>query len=150
MSFPLDFKYVIAATALYPALGFFQSLNTSYWRAQSKTPLPALFADPTPHKEPKVELAKKRFNCAQKAHLQFTENVALTLVAGWITGLYCPNTAAALLATWAVSRFFYVVAYTSGDPEKRNIPGSVNTLSQLGVIGGALFAGFYPVVKSFF
>ncbi|KAG5366415.1 hypothetical protein CJU89_0839 [Yarrowia sp. B02] len=151
MSFPLDFKYVIAATALFPALGFFQTLNTGYWRAQSKTPLPLLFADTTvPSKEPKLDLAKRRFNCAQKAHMQFNENAALTLVAGWVTGLYAPCLAASLLFVWAVSRFFYVIVYSQGNPENRKIPALFNLGSQAVLIGAALWFGSLPVVKSLF
>lgn len=151
MSFPLDFKYVIAATSLFPVLGFFQTLNTGYWRAQSKTPLPLLFADTSvPAKEPKLELARKRFNCAQKAHMQFNENAALTLVAGWIAGLYNPQAAAALLFTWAISRFAYVIVYSQGNPENRKIPALFNLGSQFVLIGLAVVAGFAPVVKSLF
>ncbi|KAG5365575.1 hypothetical protein CJU90_4667 [Yarrowia sp. C11] len=150
MSLPIDFKYVIAATSLYPVLGFFQTLNTGYWRAKSKTPLPLLFADTSvPDKEPKLELAKQRFNCAQKAHMQFNENAALTLVAGWISGLYCPQFAASLLLTWAVSRFAYVIAYSKGNPENRKFPALVNLGSQIVLIGAAVVAAFEPVVKGF-
>lgn len=133
-----DFRYVLAASALLPAVGFFHSLNTLYWRIKSKTNFPLLFADESVKVDYKIDVAKKRFNCAQKAHLQFTENVNLTLVAGWITGVCYPREAAGLITVWAVSRFFYMLAYSTGEPKRRFPPNFFNLASQIALIVSAI------------
>lgn len=140
-----DFRYVLAASALLPAIGFFHSINTLYWRAQSKTKFPLLFADESVKVDPKIDAAKKRFNCAQKAHLQFTENVNLTLLAGWITGVSYPKEAAGLIAVWAISRFLYVLAYSTGEPNRRMPPNFFNITSQIALVLSAIVTSFKAI-----
>lgn len=65
------------------------------------------------------ELAEKdnaayQFNCAQRAHANFTENQTSFLGALLISGLRFPVASAALGAGWALSRVLYAFGYTSG------------------------------------
>jgi glutathione S-transferase len=55
---------------------------------------------------------KYRFNCAQKAHANFTENHPTFLVALLVTGLRFPLVAASLGAVWNAGRIAYALGYT--------------------------------------
>lgn len=141
-----DFRYVLVASALLPAIGFAHSINTGIWRGRSKTKFPLLFADESVKVDPKIDQAKTRFNCAQKAHLQFTENVNLTLVSGWIAGLAYPRLSAGLIGVWAVSRTLYMLAYSTGVPARREAPNLFNILSQLVLIGLSIVVSIQAVI----
>ena len=55
---------------------------------------------------------KYRFNCAQKAHANFTENHASFMCLVLIAGLKFPLLSAGLGALWSVARLLYLVGYT--------------------------------------
>ena len=65
---------------------------------------------------PAVEAAtcpkKYRFNCAQKAHANFTENHASFICLVMIAGLKFPLLSAGLGALWSVARLLYLLGYT--------------------------------------
>ncbi|KFA62781.1 hypothetical protein S40285_07549 [Stachybotrys chlorohalonatus IBT 40285] len=59
------------------------------------------------------------FNCAQRAHANFTENQTSFLGALLIAGLQWPVASAALGGCWALSRLVYAIGYARSGPEGR-------------------------------
>ena len=55
---------------------------------------------------------KFRFNCAQKAHANFTENHASFVFLLLIAGLKFPTSSAGLGLLWCMARVLYVLGYT--------------------------------------
>ncbi|CAM1510272.1 Fc.00g006070.m01.CDS01 [Cosmosporella sp. VM-42] len=60
-----------------------------------------------------------KFNCAQRAHANFTENQISFLGSLLIAGLRFPVASAVLGAGWALSRVIYAVGYAAGGPAGR-------------------------------
>ncbi|KIJ65028.1 hypothetical protein HYDPIDRAFT_88789, partial [Hydnomerulius pinastri MD-312] len=58
------------------------------------------------------------FNCAQRAQQNTLENFPLALVSALAARLKYPIISAALCEFWVVSRVFYTLGYTTGDPSK--------------------------------
>ncbi len=81
---------------------------TSNARRASKVPYPNAYASAA---EAAASPAKARFNCAQRAHANFTENHATFLVNLLVAGLRFPNVSAFLGATWVVGRLVYTFGY---------------------------------------
>ncbi|KAL2021477.1 hypothetical protein VTK56DRAFT_7110 [Thermocarpiscus australiensis] len=71
------------------------------------------------------------FNCAQRAHANFTENLTPFLGALLISGLRYPEYAATLGAAWSASRVFYVLGYTNNGPQGRLLGSIVSSASAL-------------------
>jgi len=80
------------------------------------------------------------FNCAQRAHANYTENYPSLLVSLLLAGLQYPLVASALGAVWCVARVVYTLGYVKeGQMEgKGRIPGLVWVVPQWGL--GALSA----------
>jgi glutathione S-transferase len=83
--------------------------------------------------QPKAE----QFNCAQRAHANFIENVPQTMLFILVAGLKYPNAAAILGGAWTLLRVAFLYGYVySGKPQgKGRYAGSVFWLCQ-----GALWA----------
>ncbi|KAF7547827.1 hypothetical protein G7Z17_g7467 [Cylindrodendrum hubeiense] len=116
---------LLAATSTF----FINSLHvqlTSKYRKTSGLKYPIAYAsNELAEKDPKAY----QFNCAQRAHSNFTENQTSLLGALLISGLRYPVVAAALGAGWAISRIVYAFGYTGHGPKGR----------MLGSIGSFLF-----------
>ncbi|KOS17333.1 Microsomal glutathione S-transferase 3 [Escovopsis weberi] len=68
--------------------------------------------------------AAHRFNCAQRAHANFTENHTALLGSLLISGLKFPLLAASLGGLWSVARLAYLIGYTSSSGPKGRMVGS--------------------------
>lgn len=82
-----------------------------------------------------TELAEKdpnayQFNCAQRAHSNFTENHPSAMGAMLIAGLKYPTVAATIGGAWVIARFIYAYGYTSGKgPQGRMLGSGISFLS---------------------
>lgn len=63
-----------------------------------------------------------RFNCAQRAHANFTENITPFLGALPVAGLRYPAASAILGVAWVAGRTLYLVGYTSSAGPKGRRP----------------------------
>ncbi|KAI2602414.1 membrane-associated proteins in eicosanoid and glutathione metabolism [Hypoxylon sp. NC1633] len=113
---PSEYGYVlaVAASSLF--------INTLHFVLSATTRKASGLAYPVPYasqeqaaKDPKAFT----FNCAQRAHGNYTENLAPFLGALLISGLYFPTASAALGAVWVFGRIWYAVGYTSYGPQGR-------------------------------
>ncbi|KAM0438911.1 hypothetical protein ACHAPT_001672 [Fusarium lateritium] len=113
---PEEYGYVLVAATSTFFINTLHVVLTSAARKASGLKYPIPYAS--------NDLAAKdtkafKFNCAQRAHANFTENQISFLGALLISGLRFPVAAAALGGGWALSRVVYAVGYSSGGPEGR-------------------------------
>ncbi|KAI1371487.1 membrane-associated proteins in eicosanoid and glutathione metabolism [Hypoxylon crocopeplum] len=113
---PSEYGYVltVAVSSLF--------INTLHFVLTAKARNRSGLAYPIPYasqeqaeKDPKAYA----FNCAQRAHSNYTENLTPFLGALLISGLYYPTAGAALGAAWVFGRTWYAFGYTSGGPQGR-------------------------------
>lgn len=81
------------------------------------------------------------FNNAQRAHANFVEMVASTLVFLLIAGIYFPIPAAIIGLVLAIFRFIYAIGYTSSGPTGRVVGAIVNDFCLLGLLGLSFASG---------
>ncbi|KAL1875283.1 hypothetical protein VTK73DRAFT_10239 [Phialemonium thermophilum] len=118
---PSEYGYVLAAATSTFFVNMFHSTLTSRARKASGQKYPISYAS--------NELAEKDhkaylFNCAQRAHNNFTENLTPFLGALLISGLRYPVAAASLGAAWTVFRVVFAYGYAKKGPQGR-LYGSV-------------------------
>ncbi|KAF7558963.1 hypothetical protein G7046_g5197 [Stylonectria norvegica] len=116
IEFPENYGFVlVAATSTFFVNTLHQYLTSKYRKASGlKYPIPYA-SNEDAAKDPKAY----QFNCAQRAHGNFTENHTSFLGALLISGLRFPVPAAVLGAGWVLSRTYYAVGYASGGPAGR-------------------------------
>ncbi|CCF47515.1 MAPEG family protein [Colletotrichum higginsianum] len=121
---PNEYGYVLLVAASTFFINTTHVLLTSKYRKASGLVYPAPYAsNEQAAKDPKAY----QFNCAQRAHANFTENQPSFLGALLISGLRYPVASAVLGAGWALSRVFYAFGYTSGAGPKGRIGGSAGS-----------------------
>ncbi|XP_044721934.1 MAPEG family domain-containing protein [Hirsutella rhossiliensis] len=121
LELPDQYGLVLAAATSTFFVNTLHVVRTSKFRKASGLKYPIAYATTEQaDKDPNAYL----FNCAQRAHSNFTENHTSFLGALLIAGLRYPFPAAVLGAGWAVSRVIYVLGYTSAGPAGR-LAGSI-------------------------
>jgi len=132
-----NYGYVILAATSTFVLNFVHGINTGSYRRAAKVEYPAAYAP-----ESRTDVEAHRFNCAQRAHANYSENHPTAVLALLLSGLKFPLTSAALGAAWSVSRFIYMRGYTAGgEGGKGRYKGIYFWLFQLGLIGLAGWTG---------
>ncbi|KAK3403158.1 membrane-associated proteins in eicosanoid and glutathione metabolism [Sordaria brevicollis] len=126
VTLPDEYGYVLLATVSTFFVNIFHSINTGKARKASGIKYPAAYAsEEVAAKDPKAFT----FNCAQRAHANFTENLTPAIGSILIAGLKYPVLAGALGGLWSLSRVFYAVGYTKSGPQGRTTFGIVSSLS---------------------
>ncbi|KAJ6444191.1 MAPEG family protein [Purpureocillium lavendulum] len=98
-----------AATATF-FVNTIHATRTSKFRKASGVKYPNAYASA---EQAEKDPSAYRFNCAQRAHANFTENHTSFLGALLVAGLRYPFPAAILGASWGLSRVIYLFGYTS-------------------------------------
>merc|ERR1711893_168708 len=62
---------------------------------------------------------KEHFNCYQRAHQNYLENLPLFIALVILSSLYMPKYAAVLGGVWLVARAIYALGYYTGNPKNR-------------------------------
>ena len=101
---------VLGSILLGAAVNQWQALSIIPLRKAAKVPYPNSYA---PRAEAEQELAKYRFNCAQRAHANLLENLPNFVIAALIAGLRFPAAAAMLGVAWSAGRVVYARGYAS-------------------------------------
>ncbi|KAM0280287.1 hypothetical protein ACHAQH_004123 [Verticillium albo-atrum] len=107
---PDEFSYVLLVATSTFFINTQHVLLTSRFRKQSGLKYPIPYAS---NEQADKDRKAYMFNCAQRAHSNFTENHTSFLGALLVAGLRYPVAAAALGAGWTISRFVYALGYTS-------------------------------------
>ncbi|KAF4470578.1 MAPEG family [Fusarium albosuccineum] len=119
--------FVLAVATSTFFLNTIHAYRTSTIRESSGVQYPASYAsEERATKDPQAFL----FNCAQRAHANFTENLTPFLGSLLIAGLRFPVASASIDAVWSASRIVYLVGYTSGagPPGRRLCQDTVRNL----------------------
>ncbi|MCJ1223361.1 hypothetical protein MMC12_000001 [Toensbergia leucococca] len=143
ITLPPDYGYVLlTATALTLPLPIFHTLLTSRHRKRAQVPYPIAYA---PASEAADSPAKYSFNCAQRSHANFTDNLPTALVGLFVAGLGWPRVSSALGVVWGVARVVYALGYVRADKKegRGRLVGTWGSgpLVLLGLLGGWVGVG---------
>ncbi|GAB1314104.1 Microsomal glutathione S-transferase 3 [Madurella fahalii] len=136
ITLPNEYRsYVLLAATSTFVLNTVHSIITSRRRKAAAIPYPISYATKEQaDKDPKAH----SFNCAQRAHANFTENLTPFLGELFIAGLRYPVYAAAVGAVWSAGRLMYVLGYTSArGPQGRLVGFGLSWLSDIVLKGMA-------------
>ncbi|KAH9236920.1 hypothetical protein K456DRAFT_50773 [Colletotrichum gloeosporioides 23] len=121
---PDEYGYVLLVAASTFFINTTHVLLTSKFRKASGLVYPVPYAsNDAAEKDRKAYM----FNCAQRAHANFTENQPSFLGALLISGLRFPVASAAVGAGWALSRLIYAFGYTSAAGPAGRVRGSIGS-----------------------
>ncbi|KAF9870848.1 DNA polymerase lambda [Colletotrichum karsti] len=121
---PDEYGYVLLVAASTFFINTTHVLLTSKFRKASGLTYPVPYAsNEAAEKDRKAYM----FNCAQRAHANFTENQPSFLGALLISGLRFPVASAALGAGWSLSRVVYAFGYTSAAGPAGRVRGSIGS-----------------------
>ncbi|KAI2608475.1 membrane-associated proteins in eicosanoid and glutathione metabolism [Hypoxylon fragiforme] len=121
LQIPREYGYVLTVAASSFFINTFHQALTGRARKASGITYPTAYASQElADKDPKAHA----FNCAQRAHANYTENLTPFLGALLISGLYFPTSSTTLGAAWVIGRVLYAYGYTSSGPKGR-VTGSV-------------------------
>ncbi len=130
---------LLAATSTF-ILNSLHSSNTGKFRKAAKVSYPAAYAPSS-----RTDVEAHNFNCAQRAHANFTENHPSFLGALLIAGLRYPLTSAVMGAVWTLGRYLYMVGYSRGGDGKGRYNGIFYMLSHIRSMG---MAGYVSVMMA--
>lgn len=83
------------------------------------------------------------FNSAQRAHYNFVEWIASTLILVTISGIYFPIPAAALGMAIFIARIIYSLGYIMGGPKGRSIGALINDFAFLAIFVLSFISSVY-------
>ncbi|KAH6636857.1 hypothetical protein F5144DRAFT_568953 [Chaetomium tenue] len=136
ITLPSDYGYVLLATTSTFFVNIVHGFLTSRTRKAAGIKYPTSYAS--------AEVAEKdprayAFNCAQRAHNNFTENLTPFLGALLVAGLKYPVFAASLGGAWSFARVLFAVGYTSNGPQGRIVGSALGSLINLTLIGTSVY-----------
>lgn len=139
LELPAEYGYTITVAATSLLLHMYHMTLTSRARKASGIPYPNAYATAEQaDKDPKA----MAFNCAQRAHANYTENITPFLGSLFISSLVFPRAGAALGGIWVLGRFWYAVGYTGSKGPKGRVQGFVmSAFSGMALQAMAVFAG---------
>ncbi|RDW65344.1 hypothetical protein BP5796_10036 [Coleophoma crateriformis] len=141
---PAEYGYVVLAATSTFFLNTAHSANTGIRRKAANVDYPAAYA-PESNKSPEAQ----RFNCAQRAHANYIENQVSFVPALLIAGTKFPLTSAVMGLCWNVSRYTYMVGYSTGGEGGKGrykMGGLYFWLFQFGLMGMAAYTGVSMVM----
>ncbi|KAK4137951.1 membrane-associated proteins in eicosanoid and glutathione metabolism [Trichocladium antarcticum] len=125
VTIPSEYGYVLLAATSTFFVNTYHGLLTSRYRKASGIKYPTAYASAEQaDKDPKAYT----FNCAQRAHNNFTENLTPFLGALLIAGTKFPVYAAAIGGAWSLGRVLFARGYTSGGPQGRMVGAIMGSL----------------------
>ncbi|CAK7241860.1 MAG: hypothetical protein STHCBS139747_003331 [Sporothrix thermara] len=140
---PAEYGYVFgAATAMF-FVNVYHSIMTGYYRKAAKIDYPNCYASA---EQAAKDPAAYQFNCAQRAHANFIENLPTVLTTMVISGIKFPVLSGSLGAGWAIARILYVRGYILRGPKGR-YEGAANSLFAI-ILSGLSSYTAYTFIKS--
>ncbi|KAI1316782.1 MAPEG family protein [Xylariaceae sp. FL0255] len=128
---PEGYGYILAAATSTALLHTYHLVLTSSARKASGIKYPTPYAtEEQAAKDPKAY----KFNVAQRAHANYTENLTPFLALLGVAGLAYPTQTAYLGWGWVISRFAYAFGYTTYGPPGRGIGFLGSELATLGLL----------------
>ncbi|KAK8150157.1 hypothetical protein G3M48_003877 [Beauveria asiatica] len=137
LEIPDQYSYVLAVATTTFFLNTFHMMRTSKFRKLARVAFPASYAS---EEEAAKNPNASKFNCAQRAHANFTENLTPFLGALLVAGVQHPIPAATIGSIWSFSRLIYLLGYTSDAGPKGRVPGFAGSfLSDIALKGLAAY-----------
>lgn len=111
---PADYGYVLLSAVGTFFVGSWLAIRVGSFRKAAKVPYPYEYAsyEQIQTAPPAASKAMYLFNCAQRGHQNFNENIVPFLGAMLISGLKYPRAAATMGAVFCVGRVVYSWGYT--------------------------------------
>ncbi|OTB05283.1 hypothetical protein M426DRAFT_320094 [Hypoxylon sp. CI-4A] len=136
LEIPGEYGYVLLVAASSLLVNTFHGALTGKARKASGLAYPIPYASQElADKDPKAYT----FNCAQRAHSNYTENLTPFLGALLISGFNFPLTSAVLGGIWTFGRVGYAYGYVSGGPKGRLRSFYMAALSDFALKGLSIF-----------
>ncbi|RYO90232.1 hypothetical protein DL764_008469 [Monosporascus ibericus] len=138
LELPAEYGYAITVAAASLLLNPYHMILTTRARKASGIPYPNAYATAEQaNKDPKA----MAFNCAQRAHANYTENITPFLGFLLISSLEFPRAGAALGGIWVLGRIWYAMGYTGSNGPNGRRPGAyMGFFSSLGLLAMTVFA----------
>ncbi|BFZ65450.1 hypothetical protein YB2330_006621 [Saitoella coloradoensis] len=140
---PSEYGYVILVATFSTVVNLWHGINVGQTRKAAGVPYPIAYAT---DQEAASDLKKKKFNCAVRAHANFTENYSAFLVTLIFGGLNYPVASAACGAVYLAGRVIYTLGYTTGDPDKR-ARGFMFHIGELGLLVLSGLTGYKAITQ---
>jgi len=102
-----DHGYIFLVVAGSVLLNLWQMMKVGGARKKFNVMYPKMYSD------------DEHFNCYQRAHQNYLENLPLFLALLFLSSLYMPKYAAMCGALWLVARAIYSLGYYTGNPKNR-------------------------------
>ncbi|KAK5660115.1 hypothetical protein OQA88_13584 [Cercophora sp. LCS_1] len=115
-TFPQEYGYVLLAATTPFFVNMYHGQLTMVNRKAANIRYPNAYAS---HDQAEKDPKAFSFNCAQRAHANFTENVTSFTTALLIAGLRYPTVVAAAGTVWSLCRALYARGYVKKGPEGR-------------------------------
>jgi len=139
LSLPDQYGYVLLAATLSTTIPIYHALQVGSHRKLSGIRPPTLYATTS---EAAQSMEKYLYNCAQRAHANFTENHTSFLATLLIAGLQYPLLSSAFGLMWSLARVMYAWGYVRPIPDGQGrMVGMWWTFPQLGLVGLANAVG---------
>ncbi|KAK1237547.1 hypothetical protein MKX08_003172 [Trichoderma sp. CBMAI-0020] len=110
-----SYGFVLAAATSAFFVNVLHMARTGKFRKASGVTYPNAYAS---HEQAEKDPNAYKFNCAQRAHNNYTENLVPAVGSLLIAGLNFPVASALLGATWSFGRVVYLYGYTSNSGPK--------------------------------
>ncbi|GAA6001167.1 hypothetical protein JCM10207_007441 [Rhodosporidiobolus poonsookiae] len=133
----LAYPLLVGTVGVYSVL-VYAGAKVSGARKAAGVAYPAPYAD---NALAEKDDAARKFNCAQRAHMNTLENLPVFLLTLFHSSLFHPKAAAGAGALYLAGRFAYIAGYTTGDPKKRS-NGFFGYLGLLPLFGFSVFKAF--------
>ena len=140
-----EYGYVLAVGVSAALVNLWHGFNVGAFRKAAKVDYPAPYAS---NEEASKNSAAKQFNCAQRAHANFLENLPTFLILLGTAGLRYPVYSAVSGVVFLAGRVVYAQGYSTGEPKNRQkgafqYIGLLSLLVMSGVTCYKMIAGSY-------
>ncbi|KAH6854264.1 hypothetical protein B0I37DRAFT_25328 [Chaetomium sp. MPI-CAGE-AT-0009] len=136
ITLPSDYGYVLLAATSTAVVNIVHGFLTSRTRKAAGIKYPNAYASAEQaEKDPRAF----SFNCAQRAHNNFTENLTPFLAGLLVAGLKYPVFAGSLGGVWSLARIMFAIGYTSNGPQGRIVGSAIGSLVNLTLVGTSVY-----------
>lgn len=133
ITIPDNYGYTaLIALGVLPLMSFIQGSVVTSLRKPAKVPYPNHYATA---EQVKASPEAYKFNCAQRAHGNFLENMPQTLALMLFNGLFYPTATPVLGGIWVLGRSLYAYGYITSTPGSNGKGRSIGSIFYLGQLG---------------
>ncbi|KAI5799134.1 hypothetical protein DFH27DRAFT_501113 [Peziza echinospora] len=145
---PREYGLVLATFGATSLISYWHGFVVGTARKAAKVGYPNTYAT---HEEAEADPAKYAFNCAQRGHANYLENLPIFVPALLLSGLKYPLTSTALGVTWIVGRGIFMIGYKNskkGSDGKGRYKGFAAPLAQIALTLMSLYTAYEFAVSA--